>query len=162
MLEDHDLAKIVRRQLRALKAILLLKVGLTGKARDLMFCQRGVTAVPYSRGPQKDPTMSAFSRLTSAGVWGQREEWEVGVPAHSLHPTPRTATAFHLGWAALVIQIVVALVRALPVDRPRKTQPHTWLAKTACPHIPIYHPTLHLKCFSSAVGSSFLPYSWCC
>lgn len=31
MLEDHDLAKIVRRQLQVRKAVLLLEVGLAGK-----------------------------------------------------------------------------------------------------------------------------------
>lgn len=62
-----------------------------------MLCQRAVTAVPCSRGPQQDPAMPVFSRLTPAGVWGQREELEVGVSAHSLHPTPRDSHCLSLG-----------------------------------------------------------------
>lgn len=97
-LEDHDLAQIVRGQLQALKATLLLGVGHARKVWDLPSCERVPTAVPCSGDP-----IHWGTNTTSACRWGhiswsrvRRGERERGVAAPTdTPPDSRGATGSH-------------------------------------------------------------------
>lgn len=124
-------------------------------------CVRGLSLLSPSPGVHNrtPPCLcSADSHQLEFGV--KERSWRWGSQHTASTPHPGTATAFQWGWAALVIQIIAGLASVLPVDRPRKTQPHTWAAKAAFPHIPIYHTILFaFKMFSICSWVIFFPLS---
>lgn len=113
MLEDRDLAKIIRGQLQALKASLLLEVGRAGKVWDLPSCARVVTAAPCSQDPY---TSAPTAHLHAGGCTLAEAGLKEGTKREGLQllQTPLQIQGEPLS-LSLVIQIMTTLGKALPI-----------------------------------------------